>query len=129
MYAGTEYRTQVNQDGPDGGRVATKELLDSGYRPTAIICVNDFMALGVLRELRERGLRVPEDVSVSGFDDISLAQYCHPMLTTVHIPRDRIGHLVFEALTGEAAATAGHEVVVEPELVVRDSTAPASVSE
>ncbi|MBI4910458.1 MAG: LacI family DNA-binding transcriptional regulator [Acidobacteria bacterium] len=128
-YEGTEYRTVVNQDGPDGGREAARELLDSGYRPTAIICVNDFMALGVLRELRERGMRVPEDVSVTGFDDITLAEYCYPALTTVHIPRDRIGHLVFEALTADSdrASATGHEVVVEPELVVRQSTAPAGV--
>ncbi len=114
-------------DGLDGGRAAAKELLQSGFDPTAIICANDFMAVGVLRELRERGLRVPEDVSVTGFDDIKLSEYSCPSLTTVHIPRERIGHLVFSALVPDAAEPQPQpaEVVIEPHLVVRDSTGPA----
>ena len=56
------------------------------------------MAVGALRELRERGLRVPEDVSVTGFDNVNLAQFCYPALTTVHIPRDQIGRTICECL-------------------------------
>ena len=59
---------------------------------TAIVCVNDVMAVGALRELRERGIRVPQDVSVTGFDNVKLSEFCYPALTTVHIPRDTIGH-------------------------------------
>lgn len=121
---GVEYRTIANQDGLDGGRHAMRELLDSGFRPTAVICVNDFMAIGALRALRERGLRVPEDVSLSGFDNIRLAEFASPPLTTLHIPRERIGRLAYEAL---AVDPAGREVVIDPELVVRDSTGPAPV--
>jgi LacI family transcriptional regulator, galactose operon repressor len=123
----TEWRIVTNQDGPDGGRSAARELFAGNFCPTAIICVNDFMALGVLRELRERGLRVPEDVSVTGFDNINLSQYCNPPLTTVHIPRDLIGHLAFEALVPESAKgkPPGREVLLDPEFVLRESTGPA----
>jgi len=64
----------------------------------AIICVNDFMAVGVLRELREQGIRVPQEISVTGFDNIRLAEFCSPALTTAHIPREKIGQIIFESL-------------------------------
>jgi LacI family transcriptional regulator len=126
----TEWRTVTDQDGPDGGRQATRELLGGGFEPGAIICVNDFMALGVLRELRDRGLRVPEDISVTGFDNIKLSEYCHPPLTTVHIPRERIGRLAFEALVPESAKgrPPGREILIDPEFVLRESTGPAARS-
>lgn len=124
------HRTVTAQDGFDGGRQAAREILASGERPTAIICVNDFMAVGALRELREQGLRVPEDVSVTGFDNIKLSEYCSPPLTTVHLPRDRIGQLAFDMLVPETVEgkPPGREVLIDPELVVRESTAPARKS-
>jgi len=102
-------------------------LLSSSDRATAIVCVNDFMAVGVLRYLRERGIRVPQQVSVTGFDNIRLAEFCSPSLTSVHIPRDRIGHIAFERLVaGEAKARSdARELLIDPELVVRESTGPA----
>jgi DNA-binding LacI/PurR family transcriptional regulator len=114
-------------DGLEGGRQAVRELLASGPRPTAIICVNDFMAVGVLRELREQGLRVPEDVSVTGFDNIRLAEFSSPPLTTVHIPREQIGHVMFENLVADSQkhGAAGRELVIDPEFVVRESTGVA----
>jgi len=123
----TEWKTVSDQDGLEGGRQATRELLGAGFSPTAIICVNDFMAAGVLRELRDQGLRVPEDVSVTGFDNIKLSEYCWPSLTTVHIPRDYIGQLVFGILTPEQARIkrVGKEVLIDPELILRGSTGPA----
>jgi DNA-binding LacI/PurR family transcriptional regulator len=123
-----EVRTAADADGLEGGRQAARELIRSGFRPTAIICVNDFMAVGVLRELRDHGLRVPLDVSVTGFDNIKLSEFCHPALTTVHIPRDTIGHIVFENLTPapDGTRSGGREIVIDPEFVVRDSTGPAS---
>ena len=126
--AGTEWRTAADQDGPEGGRQAIRALLSAGFQPTAIISVNDFMALGVLRELRDRGLRVPEDVSVTGFDNIRLSEFCAPRLTTVEIPRERIGRLAFQMLVPEAAEgkPPGREVVLDPELVLRESTGPAA---
>jgi DNA-binding LacI/PurR family transcriptional regulator len=123
----TEWRTVTDEDGLEGGRQATRELLASGFQPTAIISVNDFMAAGVLRELRDHGLRVPQDVSVTGFDNIKLSEFCCPPLTTIHIPRDRIGHLAFETLAPESAKArpAGREIVIDPELILRQSTGPA----
>jgi len=126
-YEGKEWRTVADADTPDGGRQAARELLDTGFRPTAILCVNDFMALGVVRELRERGLRIPHDISVTGFDNIRLSEYCWPPLTTVNIPRDRIGHLVFESLVPDLSKgkPAGREILIDPELVPRESTGVA----
>ncbi len=121
-----EVTTEADADGPEGGRKATRQLLASGFRPTAIICVNDFTALGVLRELRESGLRVPQDVSVTGFDNIKLSEFCYPALTTVHIPRDRIGATAFDCMLPDKGIRQGaHEVLIDPEFVVRDSTAIA----
>jgi DNA-binding LacI/PurR family transcriptional regulator len=114
-------------DGFQGGREAARELLDSGFRPTAVVCVNDFMAVGVLRELGARGIRVPQDVSVTGFDNIRLSEFSTPPLTTVHIPRDHIGHTIFECLLPDPKKPRpkGREIVIDTELVVRESTGPA----
>ena len=60
-------------------------------------------AVGALRELRERGIRVPQDMSVTGFDNIKLSEFCYPALTTVHIPRERIGHIICESLISKPA--------------------------
>lgn len=113
-------------DSPAGGFQATRSLLSSGFRPSAIICVNDFMALGVLRALRELGLAVPEDVSVVGYDNITLSQYAAPALTTVNVPRDQIGHAVSSALLPSSGTSrdAARDIIIHPELIVRDSTGP-----
>jgi DNA-binding LacI/PurR family transcriptional regulator len=122
----TEWRTVQDQDGLEGGRAAMRELFASGFNPTAVICVNDLMAVGVLREIRERGGRVPQEISVTGFDNVLLSEFCSPQLTTVEIPRDRIGRLAFEMLVPEARPKpAGREIVIEPELLLRESTGPA----
>jgi LacI family transcriptional regulator len=120
-------RVASDSDSLDGGRQAAAELLSTGPAPTAIICVNDLMAVGALKELRERGIRVPEDISVTGFDNIKLSEYCHPALTTVHIPRDRIGHTIFTSLAFDQNTPhpAGREFIMNLEFVLRDSTGPA----
>jgi DNA-binding LacI/PurR family transcriptional regulator len=122
-----EVRHAADADGLEGGRRAARELLRSGFNPTAIMCVNDFMAVGVMRELREQGRKVPDDISVTGFDNITLSEFCSPPLTTVHIPRDTIGVMAFESLVGNAAdeVPGGRELHIDPELVVRESTGPA----
>src|SRR3954464_7471800 len=102
QFPAMEVRTAADADTLEGGRQAARALLSAGYEPTAIICVNDIMAMGALRELRERGMRVPEDVSVTGFDNVKLSEFCYPALTTVHIPRDRIGHIIFDRLAPKA---------------------------
>jgi len=72
-------------------------------------------------------LRVPQDISVTGFDNVKLSEFCYPALTTVHIPRERIGHIISDCLIpkpGKAPAGAP-EIVIDPEFVLRDSTGPA----
>lgn len=119
--------TVASTDGPVGGQNAAREILSSGFRPTAIACVNDFMAVGVLRELHARGIAVPEEVSVTGFDNISLAEFVSPALTTAHIPREEIGHLIGEALIPgpRGRRERGQEILIDTTLVIRDSTAAA----
>jgi LacI family transcriptional regulator len=125
-----DVRTAADADTLEGGRKAARTLLSSGYDPTAIICVNDITAVGALLELRSRGLRVPEDVSVTGFDNVKLSEFCYPALTTVHIPRDRIGHIVCDTLLPAPGKNAivDPEIVIEPEFVLRDSTGPVRVA-
>ena len=122
-----QVRHVADTDSFEGGRRAARELLRSGPQPSAIMCVNDFMAVGVIRELRERGIRVPDDVSVTGFDNIKLAEFCYPSLTTIHIPRDVIGRMAFESLVADRADKVpfGRELIVDPDFVVRESTGPA----
>jgi LacI family transcriptional regulator len=127
-YSQLQVASAEGSDTLEGGRLAMSDLLASGFNPTAVTCVNDIIAVGALRALRDRGLRVPEDISVMGFDDIKLAEFSYPSLTSVHVPRDRIGHIMFEQLMLESdkSTTAGREIVIEPELRVRNSTGPAA---
>jgi LacI family transcriptional regulator len=122
-YSDFEVETVTDADTLEGGRRAARALLERAPRLTALICVNDVMAVGTLRELRAQGRRVPEDVSVTGFDNITLAQFAIPSLTTVHIPRDQIGRTICDCLIRDDEAR-NREFVIEPELVVRDSTGP-----
>ena len=104
------------------GYRATMMLLAGGTRPTAVFAANDRMALGVLRALHERGLRVPEDVSVAGFDDIAGVDCAIPPLTTIRQNHEALGQaaveLVLEAVAGQPART----LTVPAELIVRAST-------
>lgn len=122
--------TAASVDGPVGGQNAAREILSSGFRPTAMVCVNDFMAVGVLRELHVQRISVPDDISVTGFDNIGLSGFVTPALTTAHIPREEIGHLICEALlpSTRSKRDRGQEILVDTDLVVRESTAKAPVS-
>lgn len=122
-----EWKIVASADNIEGGRQAAREIVHSGLNPTALICVNDFMALGVLHELREMGIRVPHDISVTGFDNIKLGEVAFPPLTTVDIPRERIGHLIFQSLIGPSSTpqSCGRRIVIDPEFVVRGSTGTA----
>ena len=119
-----ESRTFVDADSLEGGRQATRDLLASGFGPTAIVCVNDLMAMGVLKELRARCVRVPEDISVTGFDNTAFSEIVTPALTTVHIPRDRIARVMFENLIAQSPPA--RDIVVDAEFVLRESTGPAA---
>jgi DNA-binding LacI/PurR family transcriptional regulator len=119
-----QYELGADTDSFQGGSQAVQAMFASGFRPTAVVCVNDVMAVGVMHGLRKLGLNVPGDVSVTGFDNISLAEMMSPALTTMNIPRDEIGRMMFEHLTREERPPEGLEIVVEPELVKRESTGP-----
>jgi LacI family transcriptional regulator len=127
-HRGVQVATAADADTLEGGRRAARALLDAHPRVTAVVCVNDLMAVGAMRELRTRGRRVPEDVSVTGFDNITLAQFCQPALTTVHIPSDTIGETVCDFLMNPGKSPLPHEFVIDPELVLRESTGPPSSS-
>lgn len=109
----------------EGGATAAHELLDSGH--TAIICGSDMMALGAIRAARSRGLHVPEDLSVVGFDDSPLIGFTDPPLTTVRQPVQAMGHAAVSALMAEIAGTptSRTELLFHPELIVRGSTSSA----
>ena len=114
-----------------GGYVACARLL-ARLSPTAIVAVNDVVAIGAMHCASDRGLNVPGDLSIVGFDDITFAEYAQPALTTVRIPRSTIGRLAFQALMEMLSGPdhAGREHGVETSLVVRESTsAPAKVEE
>ena len=127
QFPGLQVETAADTDTLEGGRRATRALLAANPNVTAIVCVNDVMAVGTLRALRDSGLRVPQDISVTGFDNTRLAQFCNPSLTSVHIPRDEIGHTVCERLINAKNTLLEQEFVIDPELVVRESTGPAPI--
>ncbi|MEV0188487.1 LacI family DNA-binding transcriptional regulator [Kitasatospora purpeofusca] len=107
----------------EGGHAAAGVLLDKGC--TAIACGSDLMALGAIRAVRQRGLTVPRDVSVVGFDDSPLIAFTEPPLTTVRQPVEAMATAAVEALLEEVAGGQAQrgEFVFQPELVVRGSTA------
>lgn len=103
-----------------------RTLLSGADKPTAIFCHNDEMAIGVMKVARELGIRVPEDLSVMGFDDIPFAEYCEPGLTTIHQPRAEIGEAAMKLLMDliEGKEAVGH-YYLNANLIVRNSTAVA----
>ncbi len=114
-------------NGTDGGEAGVRHFLSQGELPTAIVCGNDLAALGAIRALTEAGCRIPQDVSVIGSDDIAFARYGIPSLTTVRVPRDRLGRLAYEALDRMARTKRRipTETSVETHLVVRESAGRA----
>ncbi|MCP5270408.1 MAG: LacI family DNA-binding transcriptional regulator [Burkholderiaceae bacterium] len=109
-----------------GGRQAIEQLLDAGRHFSAVFAANDQMAFGAALALHRRGLRVPQDVSLVGFDDLATASYSIPPLTTVHQPVMDLGRA---AATGMLALLAGRKPATglpPPELVVRESTTAAT---
>ncbi len=111
------------------GEVAAESLLGLDRPPTAIFAANDDMAAGVLRVAFRRGLRIPGDLSVAGFDDSALATHVFPALTTIRQPLARMAERAVQALIaeGEEQSTDTGAVVLPCNLVIRDSTGPAPV--
>ncbi len=114
---------------PELGYVPATELLNRGVQFTAMVCFNDVAAIGAIRAIMDHGLRVPQDISVVGFDDIEGASYHNPSLTTIRQPLNQIGvvasRILLQRIRGQA--TFPDSVPIQPELIVRESTsAPSS---
>jgi LacI family transcriptional regulator len=107
-----------------GGYRAAQQLLAARPRPTAIFAANDSMAIGALSALREAGVRVPEDVAVAGFDDIPIARYMSPPLSSVHVPINELGTravaMLLEAVGAKDRRARGQETLATT-LVIRES--------
>jgi LacI family transcriptional regulator len=114
----------------DAAAAAVEQILSApGASPTAVICLNDTAALGVLQGLEAAGLRVPQDISVVGYDDLRFAARLAPPLTTVNQPTYQLGRTAADLLLDEARTGHEHrEVRFEPALVARSSTAPPTLS-
>ena len=106
-----------------GARVIRRLISDGVQLPQAICCANDQTALGVVYELRHHGLKVPDDVAVTGFDDVSIARHVSPALTTVRQPIERPGALAFETLHDmiNGARPAERQIVLPVQVVYRSS--------
>ena len=107
-----------------GARIATRALVATDKRPTAIFCANDEMAIGCIHEVKVAGLRVPEDISVMGFDDTRYAAVADPPLTTISQPAEQIGERVVYRLLDEISGTTpatGQPEILSHRLVVRQS--------
>ncbi|MEZ5427891.1 MAG: LacI family DNA-binding transcriptional regulator [Pyrinomonadaceae bacterium] len=113
---------------PEIGYIAAKKLLAAKKEFTALFAFNDVSAIGAIQALREAGLRVPEDVSVLGFDDIYAAAFHNPSLTTIRQPLFEMGQIaaqsLLDKLTEQPAEFKSETVTVEPQLIVRQSTGP-----
>ena len=111
----------------DAGASSVRTILSQPEIPTVVFCGSDLIAMGAMSALEEAGVRIPEDVSVIGIDDISFAFLARPPLTTIRVPRERLGTIAFEALDKmlKLKRRKGADYYVETELVVRRSTAAA----
>lgn len=110
----------------DAGASAVRAVLAQPEMPSVIFCGSDLIAMGAMSALEDAGIRVPEDVSIVGIDDISFAFLARPPLTTISVPRERLGMLAFEALEKmlKLKRRKGADYYLETELIVRKSTAP-----
>ncbi|MFF9852057.1 LacI family DNA-binding transcriptional regulator [Streptomyces litmocidini] len=123
---GTELRTVRSPlNVADAWEAANLAFGAPGPRPTAVICDDDILAVGVLKVARRLGLRVPEDLSITGFDDLALATAVEPELTTVRLPAEEFGRRGMEALLAVLAGEPAPPVTLPVSLVRRGSTGPA----
>jgi len=127
-----ELTVQIDADDPTPklGYPFAHQLLARQKPFTALFAYNDISAIGAIRAIQEKGLRVPQDISVMGFDDIPGAAYHTPSLTTVRQPLNRMGEVAAQTLLERIEGKKEYppEIAIEPELVVRESTAKAATS-
>jgi LacI family repressor for deo operon, udp, cdd, tsx, nupC, and nupG len=112
----------------DSGAQAARSICAGKGMPTALFAANDAMAIGALKLLKSRGISVPGDISMMGFDDIKFAAYCDPPLTTIHQPRSEIGALSMQMMLDqlEGRANANQRIQLPHELIVRESVVAIS---
>ncbi|WP_200837504.1 LacI family DNA-binding transcriptional regulator [Ruania rhizosphaerae] len=128
--AGVDPRTallEINTDqlNADGGELALESVLADADPPTAIFCINDLVALGVIRGARKRGLKIPDDLAVVGYDDVEFAAMLMPPLTSIRQPKYQVGRAAAELLLAEASQDPDHrhhDRLFQPELVVRETS-------
>ncbi|MGB9593341.1 MAG: LacI family DNA-binding transcriptional regulator [Anaerolineae bacterium] len=124
--AGIAFDPALVADGdgrPAAAMRATEHLLSRGVRPTAIFCYNDMTAIGTIRALKRMGIRVPDDISVVGYDDIPIVEYLDPPLTTIRQRKYDMGCMAMDMLLRLLNGAADvQDVTIEPTLVVREST-------
>ena len=113
----------------EGGVAAAEKIVSLRPRPTAVIAINDLTAVGVIKGLLKAGCRVPQDVSVTGFDKTRLAEYSNPSITTVDIHRDKLGQMAADALHELSGSETPHgrEYQISAELIIGESSGPAPV--
>ena len=120
------------------GKQATLQLLDLDWnkRPTAIIGFNDFMAIGAIQAVLERGLRVRDDIAIAGFDDNPISQYMTPALTSISQPVARVGQAIISLLVDllerddpDQIPSEKRQILISPELVIRASTSLSSIDQ
>jgi len=111
----------------EGGLAAGAAVANVSPRPTAVVAINDLTAVGVIKGLLKAGCRVPEDISVTGFDKTRLAEYSNPSLTTVDIHRDVLGRMAADALheLSRSESAHGKEYQIGAELILGESSGPA----
>ncbi|KAB7690450.1 MAG: substrate-binding domain-containing protein [Plesiomonas shigelloides] len=112
----------------DGGIKGMRQLLACEPRPTAVFAGNDVMAVGAYQVLHQAGLRIPQDMSVLGYDDIELARYLAPALSTIHQPKEDLGQLAVDTLLAriDDRSKPADILLLEPSLVIRESVAALS---
>ncbi len=106
----------------NGGKKAIEELLSSGKEFSAVFCASDLMAIGAIEAFDSLGISVPDDISIVGFDDITIAQYVNPKLTTIKQDREKIGASAANALINLINEQTLDRGLVMPELIEREST-------
>jgi LacI family transcriptional regulator len=132
---GLEARSELIIEGDhtmEGGMAAFAQLLNLPDRPTAVMCSNDMTAIGVMRKSHDAGIAIPRDVSVVGFDDIRMAQFVIPPLTSIQMSQAELARLAFHALLSDVERTTpaanGSEYILKTSLVLRESTSLISTN-
>jgi LacI family transcriptional regulator len=127
---GIDYRDELVRYGdftPDSGYEQMCILLDGPERPTAVFVASDVVAFGAMAAIRERGLRIPEDMAVVGFDDVPFARYASPPLTTAHLPAEelgrRAGEMLIALISGDSLVE--RHILLDTQLMVRESCGAA----